>query len=104
MFLTRTCFRLTDFRPNLKVGSPGPEFPARASGQREDRTMYRNKVRCGLAFVVGLAVVGLVGLRPADGQGAGEPIVFTLKKEFIEKYRNRVTIETDMQVDHAGNI
>ena len=35
---------------------------------------------------------------------AGDPIIFTLKKDFMEEYRNKVTIEADMSVDRCSSI
>lgn len=65
----------------------------------------------GLAVAVAVALSGLSGptraaQKGADNhkQGAGTPIIFTLKKSFVEKYKTRVTIDADMSVDHAGSI
>jgi hypothetical protein len=62
-----------------------------------------------LAGVASALWVGLVE-QPVETR-AGQPkekggnaIVFTLKKDFIEKYRNRVTIDADMVVDQCSPI
>ena len=57
-----------------------------------------------LGLVLAVAVIALVGVRPAETQAAGDAIVFTLNKDFIEKYKNRVTIDVDMSVDHASKV
>jgi hypothetical protein len=55
-----------------------------------------------------VVAVGLgLAVRPAETQAggkAGDAITITLKKEFIETYRNRVTIDVDMTVDAVGKI
>jgi hypothetical protein len=63
-------------------------------------------------WLAGVASAVWIGLaeQPVEtraGQGkekGGNAIVFTLKKEFIEKHRNRVTIDSDMVVDKMSPI
>ena len=67
--------------------------------------MVRLSTRCGWGAFCGVAVAVALCHQPADIQArAGDAIVFTLNKDFIEKYRNLVTIEADMTVDVAGKV
>src|SRR5262249_21996594 len=67
-------------------------------------------------FLGGLAMAGLVALGPGPARRAwsrpfqkaasktqGEGTRIVLKEAFIDKYRNRVTIETDFRVDEGGS-
>jgi hypothetical protein len=55
--------------------------------------------------LLGVAVAAAVAVRPAEVRArAGTAIVFTLKKEFIEAFKNRVTIEADVSVVQCSPI
>ena len=61
--------------------------------------------RCGVGVACGLAAALAACYQPAEvAARAGDPITIVLKKSFIEKYRNRVTIEADMNVDAVGKV
>src|SRR5438046_9796247 len=67
--------------------------------------MIRTRLGWCLGLLFGAAVMAaVVSVRPAETQAAGDAIIFTLKKDFIAAYKNRVGIEADMSVDHAGKI
>jgi hypothetical protein len=56
-----------------------------------------------LALGAVLALVSTTGGQPTAAQ-AGRDIIITLKNDFIEKYKNLVTIEANFTVDKAGKI
>src|ERR1051326_800687 len=63
--------------------------------------------RARLSFVLLVFAVGLgTSLTPVAGQhgAAGSDTVIVLKDDFIEKYKNLVTIQADLQVDVAGPV
>jgi hypothetical protein len=60
---------------------------------------------CGFAVLAGAAIALACFHRPAEARAqGGNAIVITLKKEFIDKYEDRVTIEADVHVDAVGPV
>ncbi len=61
--------------------------------------MFKKSGRCGMAarFIRLLATLGVFGIATS----ASAEIQLTLKNTFIEKYKNRTTIEAECVVDHS---
>ena len=67
--------------------------------------MVRLSTRCGVGVACGLAAALAACYQPAQVTArAGDAITITLKKDFIEKHRNRVTIDVQLKVDAVGKV
>jgi hypothetical protein len=66
--------------------------------------MRRNLMMSGFGALTAVAVFLACCRQPTEVQASGSAIVITLKKEFIDKYEDRVTIDVDFHVDKVGPI